>query len=97
MKYLLLILLLALVFFILGMKRARPPLDKGGQARSPADPAAQDGAQSLTMVSCAHCGLHLPRDEALPGKGGVFCGPAHRSAFEKAHPAAVDVERGRGS
>ena len=36
------------------------------------------------MIACAHCGVHLPRDEALPGRGGVFCGDAHRAAFEKA-------------
>jgi len=38
-----------------------------------------------TIVACKHCGVHLPRDEALPGRGGVFCGEAHRVAFEKAH------------
>ena len=38
------------------------------------------------MLACAHCGVHLPRDEALPGRGGVFCGDAHRTAFEQAHP-----------
>jgi uncharacterized protein len=36
------------------------------------------------MIACAHCGVHLPRDEALPGRGGVFCGDAHRAAFEAA-------------
>jgi uncharacterized protein len=36
------------------------------------------------MIACAHCGVHLPRDEALPGRGGVFCGDAHRAAFEEA-------------
>jgi uncharacterized protein len=36
------------------------------------------------MIACAFCGVHLPRDEALPGRGGVFCGDAHRSAFEEA-------------
>ena len=25
-------------------------------------------------------------NEALPGRGGVFCGEAHRAAFERAHP-----------
>jgi uncharacterized protein len=35
------------------------------------------------MIACAYCGVHLPRDEALPGRGGVFCGDAHRAAFEK--------------
>ncbi|MBV9891586.1 MAG: hypothetical protein JO090_11960 [Rhizobacter sp.] len=36
------------------------------------------------MIACAYCGVHLPRDEALPGRGGVFCGDAHRAAFEHA-------------
>ena len=34
------------------------------------------------MVACARCGVHLPRSEALPGRGGVFCGEAHRAAHE---------------
>jgi uncharacterized protein len=34
------------------------------------------------MVSCQQCGVHLPRSEALPGRGGVFCSEAHRSTFE---------------
>ena len=38
------------------------------------------------MITCAHCGIHLPRDEALPGRGGAFCGDAHRAAFEKEPP-----------
>ena len=78
MKYLLLILLLALVFFMLGVKRARPP-----QRRTPAPPPAAAGPQA--MVSCAHCGLHLPASEALPGRGGQFCSAAHRAAFAAAH------------
>ncbi len=40
------------------------------------------------MVACAACGLHLPRAEALPGRGGVFCGEAHRTVFEATHPEA---------
>ena len=40
------------------------------------------------MIACAQCGVHLPRDEALPGRGGVFCGDAHRAAFEQAQPSA---------
>ena len=54
--------------------RERPP-----KATSP-DPSPQ------AMLACAHCGVHLPRDEVLPGRGGVFCGAAHRAAFEQAHP-----------
>ncbi|WP_428505316.1 PP0621 family protein [Roseateles sp.] len=77
MKYLILIGLLALLFFVLGFKRARPPQPPvAGKAR---DSAPQD------MLSCAHCGLHLPRDEALPGQGGVFCSAAHRASYEAEH------------
>jgi uncharacterized protein len=34
------------------------------------------------MVRCAHCGLHLPATDALPGPGGVYCSAAHRRASE---------------
>lgn len=37
------------------------------------------------MVACSQCGLHLPRSEALPGRGGQFCSAAHRAEFERAH------------
>ena len=50
---------------------------RGGNAQPPAPQAPQP------IVACSYCGLHLPRDEALPGRGGVFCGDAHRAAFEK--------------
>ncbi len=50
----------------------------GGAARSSSQPTAPQ-----PVIACAYCGVHLPRDEALPGRGGVFCGEAHRTAFEK--------------
>ena len=51
-----------------------------------AKPPAGAKSRPLPMLSCAQCGVHLPANEALPGRGGVFCGDAHRSAFEAAHP-----------
>jgi uncharacterized protein len=78
MKYLLLIVVLALVFAMLARKRARPPAPK---PQAPASPKAQ----ALNMATCAHCGLHLPVDEVLPGQGGVFCSAAHRASFELEH------------
>lgn len=74
MKYLLLLLLLAVVVFVIGFKRGRP---RQPETRTP-PPAAGPKA----MLSCAECGMHLPADEALPGKGGVFCSNAHRDSFE---------------
>jgi uncharacterized protein len=59
---------------------------RGGASRRARPPAASQAASPQPMLACAQCGLHLPRDEALPGRGGVFCGAAHRAAFEQAHP-----------
>ena len=30
------------------------------------------------MVSCVHCGVHLPQSEALEEAGNFFCSDAHR-------------------
>jgi uncharacterized protein len=77
MKYLLLLVVLAVAFYLLGQRR-RPP------APPPATPPAPPPPRAI--VSCAHCGLHLPQDEALPGRGGLFCCAEHRAAFEAAPP-----------
>ena len=61
-----------------------------GACRRRADaarPGRPEAAAPQPMLACAQCGVHLPRDEALPGRGGVFCGDAHRAAFEEAHPS----------
>lgn len=74
-------LFLIAVFVLLWLLRGALNRRGGGAAaaaRRPPAPAPQE------MIACAHCGVHLPRDEALPGRGGVFCGDAHRTAFEKA-------------
>ena len=77
MKVLLLLIAVGVLVWLLrgSLRRGRPP-----QADKPAPPP-----EPKAMLQCAHCGLHLPRDEALPGQGGVFCGEPHRSAFEAAH------------
>ena len=74
------LLFLVVVFVLLWLLRGATSRRRGG-----APPPAQAPQQ---MIACAHCGVHLPRDEALPGRGGVFCGDAHRAAFEKAQNRA---------
>lgn len=71
----------ALLYLLKSSRRRVPPPESKPAAPSPA-------TQVQDMVACAHCGLHLPRDEALPGRGGVFCGEAHRAAHEKDTPRA---------
>ena len=75
------ILLLIAVFVLLWLLR-------GGLRRrkSPPASASSEPVRPLPMLACAQCGIHLPVSEALPGRGGVFCGEAHRAAFEQAHP-----------
>jgi uncharacterized protein len=75
------LLFLVVVFVLLWLLRGATTRRRGGHARPPPQ-APQE------MIACAHCGVHLPRDEALPGRGGVFCGDAHRTAFEKAQNRA---------
>jgi len=62
-------------------------LARGGRRRvASSDPTSPPLPPQQTMVACSQCGLHLPRGDALPGRGGLFCGEAHRAAYEKAHP-----------
>ena len=78
MKFLLVLLAVVALLWLLrsGLRRRAPP--PRGRA------APSDAPQP--MLRCAFCGTHLPCDEALPGRGGVFCDAAHRAAFEKTHP-----------
>lgn len=74
-----LIAVLALLWLVRGsVQRRMPP-------RRPEPPREPPGTPR-PMLQCAQCGLHLPRDEALPGRGGLFCCAAHRAAYEQAHP-----------
>ena len=74
------LLFLVVVFVFLWLLRGATSRRRGSAAPPPQAPQE--------MIACAHCGVHLPRDEALPGRGGVFCGDAHRTAFEKAQNRA---------
>ena len=78
------VLFVAAVFVLLWLLRGtiRRSVKKDPPAAPPTAAAPQQ------IVACAQCGVHLPRDEALPGQGGVFCGDAHRAAFEKNRPSS---------
>ena len=81
MKYVLLIVAVLVLLWLLRGSRRR-------EAAPPPKPAAPPPAAAQPVVACQWCGVHLPRDEALPGRGGVFCGEAHRAEYERRHPAA---------
>ena len=66
---------IALVWLLRGAARRR--------VRPPGAKPVEPGRPAQAMLACAVCGVHMPRDEALPGRGGVFCSEAHRAAFEE--------------
>jgi uncharacterized protein len=74
MKILLFLIAVVVLLWLLRGTTGR----RGNGAGRPRPPSAPQ-----PVIACAYCGVHLPRDEALPGRGGVFCGDAHRAAFEK--------------
>jgi uncharacterized protein len=72
-KYLLLIAVVVLVLW--AMRRASLP------PAPPAPPRRREPPQLEAMVRCSHCGLHLPRSDALlDADGQAYCSAAHRDA-----------------
>ncbi len=47
-------------------------------APRPAVPPQAPGEQKGELVSCAHCGVNLPKGEALVAGSRVFCSEEHR-------------------
>lgn len=68
MKYVVLVLVIAAVLWW-ARSRART---RSVERKPPAAPPALEA-----IVPCAHCGVHLPRAEAVPGALGVYCSDEH--------------------
>ncbi len=67
MKYLiLLVMVLGGIWWI----RQQRPQHKNNPKDKPTGPQ--------TMVTCAHCGAHLPSSDAVAGQQAVYCSEAHR-------------------
>ena len=71
---LLAIAVLVLVWLLRRALAARKPGRGPGRPGAPGVPAAE-------LVACAHCGVHLPKNEAIEGPGSVpqryFCSEEH--------------------
>jgi uncharacterized protein len=79
MKFVVLLLVLVGAFAWLAVsRRRRPP----GRTDEPLRRSGSDGGTTpQVMVSCAHCGVHLPQADALfDAAGRPYCGEAHRLA-----------------
>lgn len=75
MKYLVVIVVIAVVLWLM--------LGRRGRGRA-APPKAKPRPELEGMIRCAHCGVHLPRSEALTAGGHSYCSAAHRDAGPRA-------------
>lgn len=75
MKYLLVLLLVFVVFWLWSNNR-RIEKKQADDARRPRQPGPDNALTEI--VACDICQVHLPRFEALIGNKGVYCSDAHR-------------------
>ncbi|MEY4734227.1 MAG: hypothetical protein RLZZ464_2293 [Pseudomonadota bacterium] len=75
MKFLFFVLVVLVVVWAIKRGRAGTAAPKASQAPTPTE-----------MVACAHCGIHLPRAEAVSGHKGQYCSTEHRSAAQDHNP-----------
>lgn len=76
MKYLLVLAVVAVAFWIWRQNRLSEQAAKQRQAPKPAPGAP------VVMVACRVCGTHLAQEEALPGRQGSYCSVEHRQQLE---------------
>jgi uncharacterized protein len=80
LKYAVVILVILLGVWIWRRNRAEAVADLDEpSAKAPEDRAA---IVPQIMLSCAVCGVHLPKSDALVGKKGSYCSAAHRQQRE---------------
>ena len=65
-----------LLFFLILALLAYLFIKSLGRTRTHDKPPRKPGEQQ--MVRCAHCGLHLPENEAVSADGVHFCSDAHK-------------------
>lgn len=78
MKYLLVLGVVLFAIWLWRHNRATEARDQEAQ-RPPPKPQPPTVAH---MVACAHCGVHLPQQDAVLGQRGTYCSLAHRQASE---------------
>ena len=87
MKYLLVLTVIGVALFIWRHNR-REEADDRAEAAAQRERdlrqrrAAEQAARPVEMVTCRHCGLHLPAGDAVKGSLGYYCGPEHRRLHE---------------
>lgn len=68
--------LLLLVVILAGVWLWRSRAAPLARPTKPSSPSA-DSKPPQEMVMCAHCGMHIPGNEVVTGKQGVYCSQDH--------------------
>ncbi|PJO37535.1 hypothetical protein CTI10_015930 [Delftia acidovorans] len=82
MKYLLVLIVIIIAVGVWRILR-RAEAHERRQAAAPRNPANAPLAAPQDMVECAHCGLHLPRSEAIEAAGRSYCSAEHRTLAQR--------------
>ncbi len=77
MKYVVVILVVLLGVWLWKKSRA-DARDEKEEALAKPQKTKQADAPPQIMLSCAVCGVHLPKSDALVGKRGSYCSASHR-------------------
>lgn len=82
MKYLLVLIVIIIAVGIWRSQR-RAEARERRHAAAPRNPTNAPLAAPQDMVECAHCGLHLPRSEAIEAAGRSYCSAEHRTLAQR--------------
>jgi uncharacterized protein len=84
MGKLLLMLVLVVVIGLWVVNRLKAFARRRDEADETPPRAARPARRLEAMVSCAHCGVHLPERDAVLRQGAPFCSDAHALAGPRA-------------
>lgn len=80
MKYLLVLAVVLVAFYLWRNNRDAEAREQAERASPPPRPTPPTGPDAI--VTCRHCGLHLPSTDAVKGSLGYYCGQEHRRLAE---------------
>jgi uncharacterized protein len=81
LKYAVVILVVLLGIWLWRRNRAEAAADRD-KPSTKIPKANASNAPPQIMLSCAVCGVHLPKSDALVGRQGSYCSAAHREQQE---------------
>lgn len=76
-RILIVVVLVGLALWLLRRALGRPDRGRSPPPKTPNGPKGKSSKETLDLVACRHCGLHLPRTEALWRDSQPFCSETH--------------------